>query len=541
MDPEAGEAPTPASAVDLRKPLRMTALYLVTFTALLVGASLAPTADAVDKPAVASARRVMEAPEPRPSALSRVVAPLERDQAVRAPPADELSPAAVAVGGDGGGEGDAPSSSSLPECAFHVYRHLSKTGGTTVRFVFDKQTAMGEWEYPLSYGFDEAQWTALLARWRAAARAWRAGDRAEGPRTLVEVRGNWPSNWPAENFERVLADVATLKEEFGDSEEKDAKSTCRVTTSAMLREPAAQYLSFYDYYIRKHQEAIPNAAKDRDKRWPDVPGRAAWGADAGEWAARVPNMQTREMLGDKCTPQMRQPGYDVVWPAGESAPTRRRRAREGRRVRDDDAVQISIGSRRCCVPSTSSASQNDSTSFSSRSRTSPACDTSRTSNRTRARRVYGFVDEIVAAAPGRRSRIRRRRHPVVDDDGHEGARTRVASDGRTRGATVRRRGRRRGGEEGGGGVSRGDEGGGRRAIRGWISAEKSAQVDRRRRRRSRRGDARRARVFHGRDGRRTSHRVHLLRSGGARGRGDGRDVRQGMYHGPAPGPRTAGG
>ena len=181
MDPEAGEAPTPASAVDLRKPLRMTALYLVTFTALLVGASLAPTADAVDKPAVASARRVMEAPEPRPSALSRVVAPLERDHAVPAPPADELSPAAVAVGADGGGEGDAPSSSSLPECAFHVYRHLSKTGGTTVRFVFDKQTAMGEWEYPLSYGFDEAQWTALLARWRAAARAWRAGDRAEGP------------------------------------------------------------------------------------------------------------------------------------------------------------------------------------------------------------------------------------------------------------------------------------------------------------------------------------------------------------------------
>ena len=42
------------------------------------------------------------------------------------------------------------------------------------------------------------------------------------------------------------------------------------------------------------------------------------GADAGEWAARVPNMQTREMLGNKCTPQMRQPGYDVVWRAGES-------------------------------------------------------------------------------------------------------------------------------------------------------------------------------------------------------------------------------
>ena len=347
MDPEAGEAPTPASAVNLRKPLRMTALYLVTFTALLVGASLAPTADAVrpvDKPANASARRVMEAPESRPSALSRVVAPLERDHAVHAPPADERPPAAVAVGDDdrGATPSSAPSSSSLPECAFHVYRHLSKTGGTTVRFVFDKQTAMGEWEYPLSYGFDEAQWTALLARWRDAATAWRAGDRPDGPRTLVEVRGNWPTNWPAENFERVLADVADLRREFGAPEDADAASAstargaCRVTTSALLREPTAQYLSFYDYYIRKHQEATPDPSRDRDKRWPDVPGPAAWGSDAGEWAARVPDMQTREMLGDKCTPQMRQPGYDVVWPSGEAAPSR-----VGARELDAECARVS--------------------------------------------------------------------------------------------------------------------------------------------------------------------------------------------------------
>ena len=146
---------------------------------------------------------------------------------------------------------------------------------------------------------------------------------------------------------------------------------------------------------------------------------------------------------------MRQPGYDVVWRAGESAlraSARERRTSSARRRRRP----ISVGSRRCCVPSTSSASRNDSTSFSSRSRTSPACDTSRTSNRTRARRIAHLRNRR-----RRRNRTRRRvpyttfPNPSPTPSGRRrrwtrGARTRVASDGRTRGATVRRR---RGGEE----------------------------------------------------------------------------------------------
>ena len=52
----------------------------------------------------------------------------------------------------GGPSTKIPSNAQLPQCAFHLYRHLSKTGGTTLRFIFDKQTAMGEWEYPLIYG-----------------------------------------------------------------------------------------------------------------------------------------------------------------------------------------------------------------------------------------------------------------------------------------------------------------------------------------------------------------------------------------------------
>ena len=45
---------------------------------------------------------------------------------------------------------------------------------------------MGEWEYPLIYGFKEDAWEALLTRWRDAVGQWKAGDR-EGPRTLVEA------------------------------------------------------------------------------------------------------------------------------------------------------------------------------------------------------------------------------------------------------------------------------------------------------------------------------------------------------------------
>ena len=202
-----------------------------------------------------------------------------------------------------------------PGCALHLYRHLSKTGGTTLRFIFDKQTAMGDWEFPLIYGFKAVEWDALLSRWRAKARAWRdGGGGVGGPRTLVEVRGNWPDNWPAEHFRVVMDDVAELRREFGPSVggAGDGLATCEVTTSLLLREPFAQYLSFYEYYIRKQQEGEARA-EHVGKRWPDVPGKAAWGRDIGEWAARVHDMQTRELLGDKCTGQMRQPGYDVEW------------------------------------------------------------------------------------------------------------------------------------------------------------------------------------------------------------------------------------
>ena len=106
--------------------------------------------------------------------------------------ADAAADAAAARGGVGRGRGDAPapapdatttvssvadlasSEPPPPRCAFHVYRHLSKTGGTTVRFVFDKLTTLGDAEYPLPYGMNQTAWDGLLKRWEAAADAWAA-------------------------------------------------------------------------------------------------------------------------------------------------------------------------------------------------------------------------------------------------------------------------------------------------------------------------------------------------------------------------------
>ena len=76
--------------------------------------------------------------------------------------------------------------------------------------MFDKNTAMGEWEYPLVYGFKREQWDDLVTKFRQA-----AGQRNEdGPRVLVEVRGNWPERWCAESFDEVLADVHKIKWNF---------------------------------------------------------------------------------------------------------------------------------------------------------------------------------------------------------------------------------------------------------------------------------------------------------------------------------------
>jgi hypothetical protein len=99
-----------------------------------------------------------------------------------------------------------------------VYRHLSKTGGTTARFVFDRQTVFGDFEYPLEYGFDEKKWDDLLTSVAEESGCVSGeyknenADASPPPRTLVEIRGNWPSNWPAEAFEgRILTDVETLR------------------------------------------------------------------------------------------------------------------------------------------------------------------------------------------------------------------------------------------------------------------------------------------------------------------------------------------
>ena len=246
-----------------------------------------------------------------------------------------------------------------------MYRHLSKTGGTTIRFVFDKNTAMGEWEYPLPYGFDEKQWVDLLDRWRRKARAHVEAEKAEaaeaekaaaagesssspgaseasasaheasrsrmllpsGPRTLVEVRGNWPSNWAAERFlTRVLPDVHDLRREF-------EGTPCEITTSTMLRDPADQYLSFYHYYIEKNQRRPERGSTNENDLDPNAPGPEAWGSDFAEWASGVRDMQVREMLGNKCVRQMREPRFETWWDAASGARVRAAERSEARKRR----------------------------------------------------------------------------------------------------------------------------------------------------------------------------------------------------------------
>ena len=344
------EVPTPAHAVRLRRPVCLTATYVVACTALLVSVSLlpfgsgatAPVANARGDreragPVVERARRASEDPsfdsEPRLAGETRTLS----DEKRRSEISEDLGSPNAFDGVRSGADASSSSSSTNaddndPSCVFHVYRHLSKTGGTTVRFVFDRQTVFGDFEYPLEYGFDEGKWDALLTRWRTRADAFlfqttNDGD-ASPPRTLVEIRGNWPSNWPAEVFAtRILSDVERLRAEYGgrggsNPAEKNNVSnvsktfqgnrSCSVTTSLMLRDPAEQYESFWRYYIEKRQEKAAAAGTDtKQKKWPDVDGAPVWGDSFAEWASRVPSMQIREVLGDKCVAQMRQPPFDA--------------------------------------------------------------------------------------------------------------------------------------------------------------------------------------------------------------------------------------
>ena len=224
-------------------------------------------------------------------------------------------------------ERSSASSLGAPEaCALHVFRHVSKAGGTTVRFFFDKLVTLGEWEYPLPYGASEAAWVEFVKTWRREARAYARGLR-DAPKTLVEVRGHMPDNWSARHFlDRVLPDVEALRDEF--------RGSCSVTTSFLTRDPFSQYKSFYGYYIKKMQ------AKAVDFERLNEGGEAAFGANFAEWAVNVPDMQTRELLHDKCVPQMREGGYEVRPTMGE--PTRiGKRWREGARGGDCDSITIS--------------------------------------------------------------------------------------------------------------------------------------------------------------------------------------------------------
>ena len=102
---------------------------------------------------------------------------------------DRYVDAGFPVGGDARGLRRTP----LPGCALHVFRHVSKAAGTTMRFIFDKQVAMGEWEFlPMChYGFREGDWRDVVTRFKEAALDPSRLRRGLGPRILVEVRNEW--------------------------------------------------------------------------------------------------------------------------------------------------------------------------------------------------------------------------------------------------------------------------------------------------------------------------------------------------------------
>ena len=112
------------------------------------------------------------------------------------------------------GDASALCRTELPGCHLHFFRHVSKAAGTTVRFIFDKQVAMGEWEFsPMChYGFREADWKETLRRFRDAAVDPANVRDGTGPRVLVEARNEWGAS---EAFERtILRDLKETRAEL---------------------------------------------------------------------------------------------------------------------------------------------------------------------------------------------------------------------------------------------------------------------------------------------------------------------------------------
>ena len=193
----------------------------------------------------------------------------------------------------------------LPGCAMHVFRHVSKAAGTTMRFIFDKQVAMGDWEFlPMChYGFREGDWRTTVERFREAAVDPERVATGRGPRVIVEIRNEWGAS---EAFERVvLPDLDALRE-------YTSAVGCEITSSLLFRDPPAQYRSFYEYYIEKLRDG---------KDLPRGDGPESWGAEFEEWAAEIPDLQLRELLGDRCTPKLREAPFETTR-SGDARPER---------------------------------------------------------------------------------------------------------------------------------------------------------------------------------------------------------------------------
>ena len=97
----------------------------------------------------------------------------------------------------------------LPGCSLHVFRHVSKAAGTTVRFLFDKQVAMGDFEFlPMChYGFREKDWREVVTRFKDAAVDPTRIASGEGPRIIVEIRNEWGAT---DAFENVVMKLSLI-------------------------------------------------------------------------------------------------------------------------------------------------------------------------------------------------------------------------------------------------------------------------------------------------------------------------------------------